>query len=66
MTKRFALALVALTLALTGMPAADAQAQPAVYCAVPPVPPVGCTNQHAQCLCDSSGHCRWVYDCSRN
>jgi hypothetical protein len=60
MTKQFVLALMT----FTGILASAAQAQPAVYCAVPPVPPVGCTNQDAKCICDAGGNCRWIYNCT--
>jgi hypothetical protein len=62
MTKRLVLALIA----LTGIALMEAAAQPAVFCAVPPVPPVGCTLQDGKCLCDASGHCRWLYNCTHN
>jgi hypothetical protein len=45
---------------------ATAQADPLATCVVPPVPPVGCTNQDAHCICDAAGNCHWVYDCTRH
>ena len=61
MRMRLILALTALTTALM----AAAQADPLATCTVPPVPPVGCTNQNAKCICDAAGSCRWVYDCTQ-
>ena len=54
---RFILALIALTTALM----ATAKADPIATCAVPPV---GCTNQDAKCICDASGNCHWIYNCT--
>lgn len=61
MTKRLIVALAALTGALL----TAAQADPIATCAVPPVPPVGCTNQDAKCICDANGNCHWMYDCTQ-
>ena len=55
------LALIALTPTLM----APAMADPIATCAVPPVPPVSCSNQNAKCICDASGNCRWIYDCTQ-
>ena len=34
-----------------------------VQCGIPPLPPLGCKNP--RCVCDTSGHCHWEFDCSR-
>jgi hypothetical protein len=58
---RLILALAALTTVVMSA----ANADPAVTCAVPPVPPVACSSQAAKCICDAAGNCQWVYDCTQ-
>lgn len=53
----FILALTALATALVASAKADAIAT----CAVPPV---ACSTQNAQCICDANGNCRWLYNCT--
>jgi hypothetical protein len=60
MRTRFILALTALATVLV----AAAKADPIATCAVPPVPPVACSNQNAKCICDANGSCRWFYNCT--
>ena len=61
MRMKLILALAALATALM----AAAQADPIATCAVPPVPPVACSSEHAKCICDAAGNCRWIYDCTK-
>ena len=35
----------------------------AQQCGIAPLPPLGCKNPH--CVCDTSGHCHWEFDCNR-
>jgi hypothetical protein len=58
-----AIMLVGIQASLAVSPAA---AQPIVYCAVPPVPPVGCAREKARCICDTNSRCQWYYDCTQN
>jgi hypothetical protein len=30
-------------------------------CGLMPIPPVGCSRSNAQCVCDASGRCQWVF-----
>lgn len=60
---RMRMKLILALAALTGLIAA-AKADPLAICTVPPVPPVGCTNQDAKCICDANGSCRWFYNCT--
>ncbi len=32
-------------------------------CGIKPITPIGCDGRSARCVCDSSGACRWVFDC---
>ncbi len=41
-----------------------AQAYSSISCGIPPIPPLGCSRDGAQCTCDQNGHCEWVFtDC---
>lgn len=66
MRKRLFPALIVLAAIQTDACVLPAAAQPVVYCAVPPVPPVGCPSEKARCICDSHSRCQWFYDCTQN
>lgn len=33
------------------------------FCGLKPLPPLGCSNSDAVCMCDSAGNCHWVWQC---
>jgi hypothetical protein len=56
--KRFILTLVFIVVANMIGPAMAQQCG-----GMAPLPPLGCKNPH--CVCDTSGHCHWEFDCNR-
>ena len=63
---QFFLGVVMLVAIQAALAVSAAAAQPVVYCAVPPVPPVGCSTEKAHCICDTTNRCQWYYDCTQN
>jgi hypothetical protein len=66
MRTRLHLAAIMLAGIQASLAVSTAAAQPIVYCAVPPVPPVGCATEKARCICDTNSRCQWYYDCTQN
>jgi hypothetical protein len=56
MMKKFKLILAALLLTSTA-------AYGNFQCGLKPLPPLGCTQNDAVCICDEYG-CRWVFICN--
>jgi len=32
-------------------------------CGLPPLPPLGCSNDQKMCVCDRERNCEWVFVC---
>lgn len=41
----------------------------AADCSLPPLPPIpaiGCREMIPECVCDSVGHCHWIFRCVKD